>query len=373
VLLTGAVVLATAACEQAPAESATVAATGQPVAQEPLSSAPPPIPADAVETPQFAPRQPAPQPVRQSLDVPPVEFDPPVLDFGTIMPNEAVSGEFTVYNIGEENLEIVEAKVSCQCTTVTRVNGVILEPGESLVVEAGIDSRVTTGVRRENIKFIFKDYAQFVQFNLTAQVTLPVRATPSIFNLAGGEKTGHVAVESLDGRPFNILSAHGAPPRYVDFDPDFDEPRSRYMLEWDLTGVPESEIPRWWIIETDHPACPILDSWIRHPVNLADFKDRKWFVKQRRINLGAVKTGESRLVEASIKNIQLGQSVHAVRSLSSQFDVALEHVGKVIGDELEFTIRIDVKSSVEGIINGVAEVIISNASHQIDIIGKVME
>lgn len=365
-VLAGVLALASAACERAPAESVSTEASVAPAAGTAA-----PNRSNLTATPR-RPQGPATTQPAQALGAPPVEFHPPVLDFGPILPNESVNGEFVVTNLGDTPLRIVQATTTCQCTSTTNVNGRVLQPGEFMTMEAGITGRTNTGTRREGVRFIFEGYAQYVQYDLVGEVTLPVRATPTIFNLAGGDRTGHVAVESLDGRPFNIFSAYGTAPRYLDFDADIDEPRNRYVLEWDLTGVPDEAIPRWWIIETDHPDCPVLDCFVRHPVTLQTGR-ASWYIVERRVNLGWIEPGSMVRVTATLANIQPSESIQVARSLSSQFDAVLERVERTAGTEFACTVRLDFKPSARGTISGAFEIITIAGSRLVDVLGKVAE
>src|SRR5690606_13215071 len=42
-------------------------------------------------------------------------------------------------------------------------------------------------------------------------------------------------------------------PRYVDFNPETDRPRTEYVIEHDFRDLAPIDLPRWVVIETDHP------------------------------------------------------------------------------------------------------------------------
>ena len=368
--------LISTACNQAPAESATTSIpddqTGGTRTVSSLLSAN----RGGTTAPLAATSQPA-SAVTQNdaatnLGGPPIEFEPRELKFGYVQPNRDITGEFAMRNVGDKPIRIITAKTSCACTTATDVTNTVIEPGEFITLEASIEGRFTSGQRRESIRYYFDGYAQHVVFQLHAEVTMPVRATPSIFNLAGEQKAGHVVVESVDHQPFSVLAANGAPPVYVDFDPDLDEPRSRYVLEWDFTDVPDSKIPGWWIIETDHPDCPVLDSWVRHLVNFDRNPNRPWHVRDRRFNLGGITPGSSYTIKARIDRMPPGDNIFAVKSLSPQFESTLEDV-KRNAETVECTIRIDLNRGARGLIYGKIEFISTSTSMKADVIGMALE
>ncbi|MCH8835857.1 MAG: hypothetical protein IH925_07905, partial [Proteobacteria bacterium] len=78
-----------------------------------------------------------------------------------------------------------------------------------------------------------------------------------------------LVVQSLGPQvQLQIVSIDGRPPVFADgFDPASGVPRSAYTVRW---HVPPRSIDDcagarlWWVVETDHPDCPILPLRIRH-------------------------------------------------------------------------------------------------------------
>ena len=73
-----------------------------------------------------------------------VKFDKEVHDFGEIMQGEIVSTTFTIKNIGENDLYVVEAHGSCGCT-VPEVTKEAIAPGESAPIQVKFDSNGKSG------------------------------------------------------------------------------------------------------------------------------------------------------------------------------------------------------------------------------------
>lgn len=73
-----------------------------------------------------------------------VIFDKIVHDFGEIKQGEIVSTTFTIKNIGENDLYIVEAHGSCGCT-VPEVTKEAIEPGQSAPIHVKFDSNGKSG------------------------------------------------------------------------------------------------------------------------------------------------------------------------------------------------------------------------------------
>jgi hypothetical protein len=73
-----------------------------------------------------------------------VAFDKEVHNFSEIKQGEIVSTTFTIKNVGDNNLYIVEAHGSCGCT-VPEVTKEAIEPGESAPIHVKFDSNGKSG------------------------------------------------------------------------------------------------------------------------------------------------------------------------------------------------------------------------------------
>lgn len=73
-----------------------------------------------------------------------VAFDKEVHNFGEIKQGEIVSTTFTIKNVGENDLYIVEAHGSCGCT-VPEVTKEAIAPGESAPIHVKFDSNGKSG------------------------------------------------------------------------------------------------------------------------------------------------------------------------------------------------------------------------------------
>jgi hypothetical protein len=84
--------------------------------------------------------------VQKNADAPKtkVAFDKEVHDFGEIKQGEVVSTTFTIKNIGENDLYVLEAHGSCGCT-VPEVTKEAIEPGDSAPIHVKFDSNGKSG------------------------------------------------------------------------------------------------------------------------------------------------------------------------------------------------------------------------------------
>jgi hypothetical protein len=73
-----------------------------------------------------------------------VSFDKKVHDFGEIEQGEVVSTTFTIKNVGDKDLYVLEAHGSCGCT-VPVVTKEAIAPGESAPIQVKFDSNGKSG------------------------------------------------------------------------------------------------------------------------------------------------------------------------------------------------------------------------------------
>jgi len=289
------------------------------------------------------------------------------------VPNKAASGTVQIRNVGDRHVRILSVKASCKCTTIGNLIGTVIAPGESVPLEAELEPQPITGMRKATISVIFEGASEPFQVDLRAEVTMAVRVSPSILNLASGQTSGHIVVAAIDGRTFNVLSANRRTPVFVDFDPEFDEPRSSYVLRWDLTQETHlRSLDRWWVIETDHPDAPLTDAWVRHlsTIDLSG-RNRSWQVPARRSIIGYVDQGGSKDFTIDVKKIG-NDAIYTVRSMASDFNAELVSFERK-GADAVCTVRITPKAGFTGLLYGPIELLATSDACRHDVIGKVRE
>ncbi len=301
----------------------------------------------------------------------PIELDPQEVNFGYLDPKEVVRKTVEIRNVGDKPVKILQATSSCQCTTFSDVAGVVIPPGASVPMESRLAGRSMPGPMNTSITLVFEGYDESPAIQVRGEVALAVKATPFGLNLVRGDWSGQVVIESLDGRSFNILATDRKPPRFIGFDPELDEPLNSYVIEWDLTQYTEDTLPRWWLVETDHPDCPILDLWVRHIATMDLSRDRPWRIEDRRVSLGEIQSGQP--VDSTVTVLRLASdTIHLVRSLSEDFDAELLKVERT-GQETKCTIRITPNPRFQGLLYSKIEFIASAHSQTLDVIAKVVE
>ncbi len=303
----------------------------------------------------------------------PIVFDPPAVDLGYILPNQTVNTIIQVRNIGSEPLKITLVKPSCTCTTLDDLAGTVIPPGESVSLTAQLKARSKPSPVTSSITFLFEGYAESSKVSISAQVARPIRTIPQIFNCATGKPlSGQVVVESIDGRPFTISAANRQLPKYINFDPATDEPRNIYVLQWDVSQYTQQTMPGWWVIETDHPDCPVVDVWVRHEWTWPKgVPGRRWRLGTQHVVIDGINAGES--AEFTVEIAKLGRDdIHLVQSLSNEFDAELVSIQRD-GADTEATVRITPAAGHHGLLYGTIQFISTAHDQKLTVIGTVFE
>lgn len=311
----------------------------------------------------------------------PIVFEPGIIDLGKMFPRDLITSKFTLRNLGNTPMTIKAIKPACGCTKLDDYYGLVIPPGESVELEARTKSRTVPSSFSSSISFLFEEYIAPSTISMFGEVTRVIRTAPKYFNCVANrdsglrKDSGLIVVESLDGKPFTILSANGVEPIYESFDPDFDEPQSSYKLVWDISQYENVNPPKYWIIETDNPNCPVVDVWVRHEANVP-VTAGLWRVRTQHVVVGGIKPGESAEFEVDIHNrTGVPCTTHLVRSLSKNFKakvVSFSPIGKIPPDST-IKVRITPTPGYEGLLNGRIQFMLNGQPQNVIILGKVFE
>lgn len=241
-----------------------------------------------------------------------LQIEPGGIDLGMVRPASTHEASITLRNIGLSPIRIAEVKATCACTAPQDIAGSVIDPGGTLTFQTTFRAPAETGVKTASVALVFEHGGRLQQARVTfaAQVVLPLRAAPTHVDALGGVTGGDVQVHSVDGRAFRVLSAGGEAPVFADgFDPATKEARGAYALRWRLDPRRPDDcegMKLWWVIETDHPECPILPLYIRHECTGArrdeGQKLRGWYFKDYLANLGAIRAGTPFETEIELVN-----------------------------------------------------------------------
>ena len=265
-----------------------------------------------------------------------------------------------------EPISIVETQSSCKCTVPDLLDGTVIAPGMSVPMAATFSAGAAPGPRDAKILLKFRTPSQprvrGALIKIAGEITMKVRADPPFVDALKGVNGGTVRVESMDGRPFVIVTAGGEPPGYAGgFDPGRDQPRNAYTLRWIVNYpamVDDCGGERlWWVVETDHPDCPILPLRIRHECTgmLMDrtYQQRGWMFTQYMVNAGAVVAGTPVDLDVEVRRLEErpASGIYAVESLdpdaTAEFLGILEPPGD---DSTTVRVRFTPRAGTEGML-----------------------
>lgn len=269
---------------------------------------------------------------------PPIRLEPEVLDFGIVGPSETKEGIVKLVNTGDRPLEVLTVQPSCKCTTIDDISGQVIPVGGSIELRSAMKAQSAPGIKKAEMKVLIDGYTQVVNIQLRNEVSLPVRVSPAILNCVKGQpQSGRIVLESIDGKPFKVCALGGKPVRFIGFDPESDQLRSMYAVEWDLAkDFPDGNMPRHWMIETDREDCPLVDVYIRHESTLPRPVLR---LTDYRHSFGRIEQGASTEFVVDVTDLPEGERIATAASSSSAAKVEL--VGtSVEGNTTHMTFRV---------------------------------
>jgi hypothetical protein len=275
--------------------------------------------------------------------LPPLSIQPPVLDLGFMAPRIGNKGTVTLTNTGTTPLTIAAVTPSCKCTTTSALAGTVLQPGQSVPLEAALDGASMPQTHRASIRVLVEGYAKVAEIQLRAETAMPVRAVPPIINAVEGKpRQGRFVVESIDKKPFTICAVGGRVPEFIGYNAG-DAPRAQYLVKFDLDTW-QPEFPAYLAIETDRADCPIFDIWVRSERTIPTSAFR---MKDYRVNAGRIDVGGSS--DVSLEMEDAGEDILAVESGSPE--VQVEMLGQKVDDKVrKVSVRITPKSPREGLL-----------------------
>ncbi|TVQ59644.1 MAG: DUF1573 domain-containing protein [Phycisphaerales bacterium] len=286
--------------------------------------------------------------------IPPLRASPREIKLGFIDPEAVVTGTTQLTNTGDEPIRISRTASSCACT-VADLEKEVLQPGESMPLEATLTAGRNLGGQQRSVRIWVDGYAMPYEVWVTAEVAYGVRANPIFVNAIGIQRTGEIFLESVDDKPFTVLSTNNETVRYVGFDPESEAPRNSYTIRYDFTGVAGADLPMWWLVETDHPRAPIIDlRVVNQELAQKNIPNPRapWRLAEDRAILGVVAPGAS--AEVTIR--LAGRRIEALPTLTSNHpDVTFDLVEvKPESDGVELRVRVGIRSTASGLLTPAA-------------------
>ena len=292
----------------------------------------PPVRPDAVEP-------------RAIAEVLPLVSEPANMDFGFLPPNTAGEGIVLLRNTSDKPLTINLVQPSCKCTTISDLVGKQIPPGGTVELQIKLDGAPAMGVRRSSVKVMVDGYGRALEVVVKGEVSLPVRIVPPYINaIEQKNMTGRVILESTNKKPFRILSSLGGPISIQGFDGTKDEPRSSYVVGYDLTAL-SSDLPSYIYFETDAPEAGVVDVRVRQEKAP---KKPMIAVMDVRSNVGLIPSGTSK--EATFTLTNPGTVLESVTTTSVDATVALARTEPAKGGGVNAFVTVTPRDGFTGIL-----------------------
>lgn len=343
-----------------------------PVVPAPVAPAPTAVTPPVTDAPATDVSAPVVDPAQEAEDLPPpIELDPPVLDFGIMSPTDIAEGTVKLRNTGTKELEVLSVQPSCKCTTINDIAGQKIPVGGFVEIQAKMKPTSGAGAKKAEIKVLIDGYSRIVPIQLKSEVSLPVRVQPYYLNIVTGQpQVGRTVVESIDGRPFKICAIGGFAPHYIGFDPTKDEPANHYVIDWNIErDFPGGKFPRYWVIETDHPDCPIVEVFVRHETTMPKINIA---LSDYRHTFGQLEAGKS--VEFAVTCTKLDESETIIAASAGSTDLKVELVSQVRdGTDTIVTLRATSTSATRGLTYVNATIYSAKRQQDFELWGQVID
>lgn len=288
----------------------------------------------------------------------PVKAEPPLKDFGFVAPNTQLDWTAKITNPLNEQVKCIVSKPSCTCTTLDMV-GKVIPAGGSITVPVSMKTSGATGSKTATVQMIFQRASGEVvpgalELRLRAEVVYAIRGYQvnpqpggatgmdpfvNAFDFPAQEK-GTVVVESLDGKPFNVVTVMGKPVVATPMNAE----KSKLSVPYDFSMLGCADKPKWLVIETDRPDAPLVEMRVRHACT--GIKPAFGYAQYYE-NLGVLEQGKERPFIIQINHCN-GVRVDAVTSQDPRLQVKLIDTATE-GDTLYVKVSVTPQPGMDGV------------------------
>lgn len=302
----------------------------------------------------------------------PVRVDPPNIDLGDMMPETKKSGEVFIFNLSDRPMNILDVKSTCNCT-VPELPSRVIEPRAGIPLKATFESPIFMGPVRRNVYVFIEGYPQPLKIDVDARVNYGVRPLVK-YKPEGQHRYGEFSLEDIAGRPFRVVSANFRPPVFLDgFDPAKDPPRSKYLIEVDLRSIPEDQMPKWFLIELDHPTAAVIDMRIMQDPSRPKPPAGPWQLSHERALLWNMKPGESKEIGVTLKNLNPSLPADVSDVKVNNDAVAASWVRfEQTAEGPKAIFRVTPKPGLTGVVFSTISLTCQGSSQSFDVIGRVV-
>ena len=287
--------------------------------------------------------------------------EPADVDFGVVKPGSKLRTEIKLVNPTNTPVIIQKAVPTCQCTTVN-VDGTTIPALGAVGIPMTLQVPSTTGEKKAAVNTILvmgaKGPEKGPRLTLRAIAAYAVQALASTSQ--GGPRTlwidglkqegitGQIQLTSTDRRPFRVLSLNGEAPMPLQGN---GQAATTQVIAYDLSQKTSTTMPKWMLIETDHPDAPMVEMRVRHRSSMLPHQFKEYKVKVQFdgyiANVGRVAPGSTTDFSVELKQFK-GRTLSELRSGNPDFVVKLVQRKDGDGDRVRITGSITPKADTRG-------------------------
>ena len=313
---------------------------------------------------------------QQQASAPAAVFCPePEKDFGVVRPGRKLAHTFTLVNTTDQPVLVRKVVPTCQCTTASDIEGKVIPPKGSLDMPVTLQVPNTTGIKKAAVNMILSTGVG-PRLVLLAESAYAVQTIPPYINAFDEPQKmkGAVVLQSVDGKPFRVLSVAQAAPEFLNDAGAGDVPRAKHVIRYDLNRYQCQTMPKWLLIETDHPDAPLIEMRIRHACTKLKHQLQPgsttlnfdgWIA-----NAGAITPGGSGSFTVEIKDFP-GQRIDSVVSLSPSFKTDLLEQRPGDGGRLQAKVAITPLTNKTGVFNVPVQFLSGSRGEAVTVVGTV--
>lgn len=213
----------------------------------------------AVAVADTTPPSPAPAPPSATADAKPrLEFDPPLLDLGALVPEVPTTGKVKIKNLSDKPIRIVRAVANCSCTKPNWPTETIA-PGSSAETDITMTPGVQQGVKLVKVVSFEIEGGGIESYTVQGDVGLFLTMEPESLKAPAGPED-----DSSSPAEFTLRSEDGTPFKVISIDPEIGsspgkEPALTQTVKIDWGKWREQKRPIKVTIKTDHPKAPTFN------------------------------------------------------------------------------------------------------------------
>lgn len=205
------------------------------------------------------PKEPPQPPASAPVAGPDIKIEPFHVPLGILAPLEERSVDLTITNAGDAPAVLLQVTTSCSCTAPDFKEPITIPPGGKHVMPLHIRGRANVGPLHSQANFFFENISKPLTITLAGDVSRAIKADPFVIDVLDFPKrepkpamNGSITLTSVDGAPFRVLTVQGE----VIKD---SKPETSHTVRYDFRGVEQTDMPIWFVVETDHPKAPLIE------------------------------------------------------------------------------------------------------------------